>query len=168
MSQKKCTTRKCVRPNRSLVGKRVLVACGFFLLLAGSRLAGSQSNSSAAPATPHPASPAAPAKAKTLPLDGLKLTDDQKTRIAQIRQDVEERREAVIKNEGLSQDRKETILLRLHRTETREIFSVLTPDQQKEVQTRVMEQRSAEQKEHQSKQAAPAPPANAPPTPAAR
>jgi hypothetical protein len=97
----------------------------------------------------------------------LKLTDDQKTRIAQIRQNVEERREAVIKNEGLSQDRKETILLRLHRTETREIFSVLTPEQQKEVQTRVMEQRSAEQKEHQSKQAAPAP-ANAPPTPAAR
>ena len=163
MSQEKCATRKCVRRNRTRVGKRVLVASALLLLLAGPRLVGSQSNSSAAPSTQHPASPAAPARANTLPLDGLKLTDDQKTRIAKIRQHVEARREAIIKNEALNQDRKETILQRLNLIETSEIFRVLTPDQQKEVQKRIMDQRAAEQHEHhQSKQAVPAPPPTAP------
>jgi Spy/CpxP family protein refolding chaperone len=159
MLQRKYTTRICFRWNRSFVGQRVLVASVFLFLFAASRLVGSQNNSSTAPATPHPASPAAPAKAGTLPLDGLKLSDDQKTKIAQIRQNGELRREAIIKNDGLTQDRKETMLLRLHRMETSEIFRVLTPDQQKEVQKRIADQRTAERKDHQSKQAAPASPA---------
>jgi hypothetical protein len=96
----------------------------------------------------------------------LKLTDDQKTRIAKIRQHVEARREAVIKNERLSQDRKETILQRLNLIETSEIFRVLTPDQQKEVQKRIADRRASEQQEqHKSKQTAPQ--ATAPPAPAA-
>ena len=165
MSQEKCATRKCVRRNRTRVGKRVLVASALLLLLAGPRLVGSQSNSPAAPSTPHRASPAAAANAETLPLEleGLKLTDDQKTRIAKIRQHVEVRREAIIKNEALNQDRKETILQRLNLIEASETFRVLTPDRQKEVQKRIMDQRGAEQHEqHQSKQAVPAPPPTAP------
>jgi Spy/CpxP family protein refolding chaperone len=98
----------------------------------------------------------------------LKLTDDQKTRIAKIRQHGEERREAIIKNEALNQDRKETILQRLNLIETSEIFRVLTPDQQKEVQKRIADRRASEQQEqHQSKQTATASPATASPTPAA-
>ena len=102
MSQEKSATRKCVRRNRTRVGKQVVVASAILLLLAGARLVGSQSNSSAAPSTQQTASPAVPAKANALPLDGLKLTDDQKTRIAKIRQHVEARREATIKNEALN------------------------------------------------------------------
>ena len=139
MLQGKCTTLKCVRRKGSFVGKRVVVASVFLFLLAASSLVGSQSNSSAPPATPHPPSPAAPAKGDTLPLVGLKLTDDQKSKIAQIRHNTDARRQAVIKNEGLTQDRKETILQRLHRMETSEVFRVLTPDQQKEVQKRIMD-----------------------------
>ena len=97
MLQGKCTTLKCVRRKGSFVGKRVVVASVFLFLLAASSLVGSQSNSSAAPATPHPPSPAASAKGDTLPLVGLKLTDDQKTKIAQIRQNAESRKEAIIK-----------------------------------------------------------------------
>jgi len=152
MPQEKCATRKCVRRNRTRVGKRVLVAAALLLLLAGPRLVGSQSNSSAAPATPHAASPAVPAKANTLPLDGLKLTDDQKTRIAEIRRHVEARREAIIKNEALNQDRKETILQRLNLIETSEIFRVLTPDQQKEVQKWIADRRASKQQEPASEQ----------------
>ena len=137
-------------------------------MLAASSLVGSQSNSSAAPATPHPPSPAASAKGDTLPLVGLKLTDDQKTKIAQIRQNAESRKEAIIKNDALTQDRKETILQRLHRMEKSEVFRVLTPDQQKELQKRIMDQRAtAQQAQHQSKQAVPASSTAAPPTPAA-
>lgn|SRR5215472_18964629 len=159
MLQTKCTTSKCVRRNGSFVGS-VLVVSVFLFLLAASRLVGSQTNSSAAPAAPHPPSPAASVKADTFPLDGLQLTDDQKTKIAQIRQNVESRREAVLKNDGLTQDRKETIIQRLHRMETSEIFRVLAPEQQ-----RMMDQRhtARQQEQHQSKEA----PSTATPPPAA-
>lgn len=160
MSQKRCTTRKCVRRNRNRVGKRVLVVSGFLLLLAVSRSVGSQSNSTGGSETPHAASPAAPGKADTRPIDyfvGLTLTDDQKSKIAQIRQNAELRREAVVKNEKLSQSRKSGMLEVLQRIEISKIFKVLTPDQQTEVRKRMMARRAAEQQEQQSRQVAPAP-----------
>lgn len=162
MSQEKCATRKCVR-----VGKRVLVASALLLLLAGPRLVGSQSNSSAAPSTPHTASPAAAANAETLPLEGLKLTDDQKTRIAKIRQHVEARREAIINQKRSVESRPEGDNLQgLNLVETSEIVRVLTPDQQKEVHKRIADRHASEQQErHQSKPTAS--PATALPTPAA-
>ena len=161
MLQKKFTTRKCVRPDKSRVGQRMLVVSGLLLLFAPSRLVGSQSNSSGAPATAHRASPAAPAKTDTRPIDdfaGLTLTDVQKTKIIQIRQNAKLRREAVIKDERLTQDRKDRMLEVLQRIETSEIFKVLTPDQQAEVRKRMMARRGAEQQQQkQSKQVAPAP-----------
>jgi hypothetical protein len=85
----------------------------------------------------------------------LQLTADQKTKIAQIRQNAESRREATLKNDGLTQDRKETIIQRLHRMETSEILRALTADQQKEVQKRMLDQRhtAPQQEQHQSKEA---------------
>ena len=161
MLQKRCTTRKCVRRDKSRVGQRVLVVSGLLLLFAPSRLVGSQSNSSGAPATPHPALPAAPAKTDTRPIDdfaGLTLTDDQKTKIIQIRQNAKLRREAVVKDERLTQDRKDRMLEVLQRIEISAIFKVLTPDQQAEVRKRMMARRGAEQQgQKQSKQVAPAP-----------
>lgn len=165
MLKQGCATRKFVRRNRSRVGQRVLVVSGLLLSLTASRLVASQSNSSGAVATPHPASPAAPAKAETLPIDGLTLTEDQKAKIAQIRQHAELRREAVIRDEGLSQGQKDTALQLLQRIEASKIFKVLTPDQQKEVEKRITARRAAEQQEqHQSKKAVPASPTPAPPT----
>lgn len=150
MLQRRCTTPKCVRRNRSRVGQRVLVLSGLLLLLAASRLVGSQSNP-----------PGATATGDARPIDdfaGLTLTDDQKTKIAQIRHNAELRREAVIKDENISQSQKDTALQLLQRMETSKIFKVLTPDQQAEVRKRIMARRAAEQQEqHQSKQAAPTP-----------
>ena len=160
MLQKRCTTVKCVRRNRNRVGKRVLVACGLLLLLVAPGLVGSQSNSSEAPATPHPASPAAPPKRDTPPIDdfaGLTFTDDQKAKIAQIRQNAELRREAVVKNERLTQGQKDVTLERLQSLENSEIFKVLAPDQQAEVRKRIMARHAAEQQTQQSKQAVPPP-----------
>lgn len=160
MLQKRCTTLKCVRRNRNRVGKRVLVACGLLLLLVAPGLVGSQSNSSEAPATPHPASPAAPPKRDTHPVDdfaGLTFTDDQKAKIAQIRQNAKLRREAVVKNEKLTQGQKDVTLERLQSLENSEIFKVLAPDQQAEVRKRIMARHAAEQQTQQSKQAVPPP-----------
>ena len=160
MLQKRCTTLKCVRRNRNRVGKRVLVACGLLLLLVAPGLVGSQSNSSEAPATPHPASPAAPPKRDTHPVDdfaGLTFTDDQKAKIAQIRQNAKLRREAVGKNERLTQGQKDVTLERLQSLENSEIFKVLAPDQQAEVRKRIMARHAAEQQAQQNKQAVPPP-----------
>jgi len=160
MLQKRCTTLKCVRRNRNRVGKRVLVACGLLSLLVAPGLVGSQSNSSEAPATPHPASPAAPPKRDTHPVDdfaGLTFTDDQKAKIAQIRQNAKLRREAVVKNERLTQGQKDVTLERLQSLENSEIFKVLAPDQQAEVRKRIMARHAAEQQTQQSKQAVPPP-----------
>ena len=160
MLQKRCTTLKCVRRNRNRVGKRVLVACGLLSLLVAPGLVGSQSNSSEAPATPHPASPAAPPKRDTHPVDdfaGLTFTDDQKAKIAQIRQNAKLRREAVVKNEKLTQGQKDVTLERLQSLENSEIFRVLAPDQQAEVTKRIMARHAAEQQAQQNKQAVPPP-----------
>ena len=160
MLQKRCTTVKCVRRNRNRVGKRVLVACGLLSLLVAPGLVGSQSNSSEAPATPHSASPAAPPKRDTPPIDdfaGLTFTDDQKAKIAQIRQNAKLRREAVVKNEKLTQGQKDVTLERLQSLENSEIFKVLAPDQQAEVRKRIMARHAAEQQAQQSKQAVPPP-----------
>jgi len=160
MLQKRCTTLKCVRRNRNRVGKRVLVACGLLLLLVAPGLVGSQSNSSEAPATSHPASPAAPQKRDTRPIDdfaGLTFTDDQKAKIAQIRQNAKLRSEVVVKNERLTQGQKDVTLERLQSLENSEIFKVLAPDQQAEVRKRIMARHAAEQQAQQSKQAVPPP-----------
>src|SRR3974390_3431901 len=139
--QKRCTTLKCVRWNRNRIGKQLLVVCGFLSLLVAPGRVRSQSNSSGAPATPHPASPAAPQKRDTRPIDdfaGLTFTDDQKAKIAQIRQNAKLRSEVVVKNERLTQGQKDVTLERWQSLENSEIFKVLAPDRQAEVRKRIM------------------------------
>jgi hypothetical protein len=87
----------------------------------------------------------------------LTFTDDQKAKIAQIRQNAKLRREAVGKNERLTQGQKEVTLERLQSLENSEIFKVLAPDQQAEVRKRIMARHAAEQQAQQSKQAVPPP-----------
>ena len=158
MLQKRCTTLKYMRRNRNRLGKPVLVVCGFLLSLVVPGLPGAQSNSPEAATTARPASPAAPAKADTRPMDdfaGLTFTDDQRAKIAQIHHNAKLRKEAVVKNERLSQGQKDVTLEGLQRMERSEIFKVLTPEQQAEVRKRIMARRAAE--EQLPKQAAPAP-----------
>jgi hypothetical protein len=87
----------------------------------------------------------------------LTFTDDQKAKIAQIRQNAKLRREAVVKNEKLTQGQKDVTLERLQSLENSEIFKVLAPDQQAEVRKRIMARHAAEQQAQQSKQAVPPP-----------
>ena len=87
----------------------------------------------------------------------MTFTDDQKAKIAQIRQNAKLRREAVVKNERLTQGQKDVTLERLQSLENSEIFKVLAPDQQAEVRKRIMARHAAEQQAQQSKQAVPPP-----------
>jgi len=158
--QKRCTKLKCVCRKRKRIGNHMLVVSEFLLLLAAPGLLASQSNSLGAPEKSHSASLAAPLKTDTRSTDDfadLTFTDDQKAKIAQIHQDARLRREAIVKNEILTQGQKDVTLERLQSIETSKIFKVLTPDQQLEVRKRITARRAAEQQVQKSKQAAPAP-----------
>lgn len=80
---------------------------------------------------------------------GLNFTEDQKTSIRQIREDMASRRDAVIKDEKLDPDQKSAMLQGYVRIEYREIYDLLAPDQQAEVRKKVKARRAIEQREKQ-------------------
>jgi Spy/CpxP family protein refolding chaperone len=144
--------------NKNRIAKRVVVAFGFLFLCAARAPASAQSNPPSAAPTPLAASPTARPKKDTPPIDyfaGLTLTDEQKAKIAEIRQNSKSRLDAVVKDEKLSPEQKDAFLTGYRREENSEIFAVLTPEQQSEVRKRMRAQRAAQQ---QQKKAVPATP----------
>lgn len=72
---------------------------------------------------------------------GLDLSDEQKTEIAKIRQETEERKTVVAKSATLNQDQKDAMITGYTRLQYSQMFRVLTPTQQKVVRKRVQDQR---------------------------
>jgi len=153
--------------NNNRFAKRMAVAAGIFFLCAAPGLTLAQS-SPPSPSSPPPSPMPTPrkitswarAKKNTPPPDyfaGLKYTDDQKAKIDQIRHDMKLRMDAVIKDEKLIPEQRTAMLEGYQRMETGQIFSVLTPEQQKEVREKVRARRAAEQEEKKKKQFPPKP-----------
>ena len=96
-----------------------------------------------------------PAQSKTRHGDrfaGLDLTDDQKAQIKQIRQDAKAKVEAVRADNTLSDADKRTKLKAIHREARMQTRKVLTPEQRKQLKTKIRERRAAqEQKSSLSK-----------------
>lgn len=78
-------------------------------------------------------------------LAGLTLTDDQKAKIARIRQDMKAHMDLVAKDNRNTQDQKQAMLEGLERMERRQVFQALTAKQREEVRKRIMAQREIEQ-----------------------
>ncbi len=124
------------------------VAAGFFLLCAAPGLTRAQMAPSGPAQAPKMASPAAQAKKDSDPLDdfaGLNYTDEQKAEIEKIRLDTRKRREAVAKDEKLSADQKDAMLLGYTRIEYGRIYEVLSPDQKRQINQRVRARRAGAQ-----------------------
>ena len=141
--------------NKNTFVKRVVVAGGFLFLCAAPRLALGQSSPPAA-ALRRPVK-SNPAQGRYISpsefLAGLTLTDDQKAKINQIREDTRSRLAAVAKDEKLGPEVKEAMLGGFQRIENSKIFEVLTPEQQGEVRRRLATLRAAAlQPQHPSKQ----------------
>jgi Spy/CpxP family protein refolding chaperone len=64
---------------------------------------------------------------------GLTFTDDQKTQIDQIRQDMGKRKAIVSKDAKLTQDQRDAMMQGYSRLEYGQIYKVLTPEQRREV-----------------------------------
>jgi len=118
--------------------KAVVAAGGILFLCAGPELALGQSNQPGA-------GPAAPTKSASVPrgksppdfLQGLTLTDDQKAKIEQIRQDTKSRLAVVTHDRQLDPETANAFLSGYQRQENTKILEVLTPEQQQQVRKRL-------------------------------
>jgi Spy/CpxP family protein refolding chaperone len=127
--------------------KLLTVAAGFILLCAAPGLTRAQMASPGPAQAPKMASPLAQAKKASAPPDdfaGLNYTDEQKAEIEKIRLDTRKRREAVAKDEKLSADQKDAMLLGYTRIEYGQIYKVLSPDQKKQVNQKIRARRAAD------------------------
>jgi Spy/CpxP family protein refolding chaperone len=131
--------------------KRVGVAGGFIFLCASPRLSlGQPSPAGAAPfplikPTPPPAQQRMTYISPTEFLAGLTLTDNQKAKINQIREDTKSHLAAVAKDQKLGPEVKDAMIGGYQRIENSQIFGVLTPEQQQQVRKRISTLRAAAQ-----------------------
>ena len=119
--------------------KTVVAAGGFLFLCAASELAlGQPSQPAAAPPAPMNSDLAHHGRhAPPDLLEGLTLTDDQKAKIDQIREETKSRLAAVAKDKKLSPEAADALARGYQRMENGKILEVLTPEQQSEVRKRV-------------------------------
>jgi hypothetical protein len=126
--------------------KAVIAAGGFLLLCAAPEWVLGQSSPPAA-ASPAPMQPAsAPHGRSHAPpdlLEGLTLSDDQKAKIAKIREDTKSHLAAVDSDKELSPEAADAMRRGYERFENGKILEVLTVEQQQEVRKRVSAWRGA-------------------------
>ena len=134
--------------NKNGFVKRVVVAGGFLFLCAAPRLALGQAN----PPGVAPPPGIRPTRAQrptyispTEYLTGLTLTDDQKAKINQIREDTKSHLAVVAKDQKLDPEVKDAMAGGYQRIENSKIFEVLTPEQQQQVRRRIATLRAAAQ-----------------------
>jgi Spy/CpxP family protein refolding chaperone len=120
--------------------KTVAAAGGFLLLCAAPELAlGQSSQPGTAPPAPMKSALAPHGKSAALPdfLEGLTLTDDQKAKIGQIREETKSHLAAVANDKQLSPEAADAMRRGYQRFENGKILEVLTPEQQQEVRKRI-------------------------------
>ena len=134
--------------SKNRFAKPVAVAAGLIFLWAAPGLTSAQSASPRPVETSKVASTGAQAKRDSLPPDdfaGLSYTDEQKAEIDKIRLDTKSRKAVVAKDEKLTADQKDAMLLGYTRMEYGRIYKVLSPEQQRQVRQRVRARRAADQ-----------------------
>ena len=151
--------------NRKYVSRVVLAGVGLVLLwsVPGPSLA--QASAQAPGPLPQATAPKAPtprpvSKKSAGPLDdfaGLTYTEEQKGKISEIHGDTKSRMDKVSRDESLTVDQKQAMLLGYQRMEASQIFRLLTPEQQREVQQHAMARRRAMRQQQQRSGSQPAP-----------
>jgi Spy/CpxP family protein refolding chaperone len=136
-----------MKMGRKRLAKRVAVAAGLCFLCVAPRLTLGQSAAPVPTQTPNAASHGAQQKGDSQPQDyfaGLTYTDEQKAEIDKIRQEIKAHKDLVAKDDKLTPDQKDAMLLGYTRMENGRVYKLLTPEQQREVRQRVLAHRAAE------------------------
>lgn len=135
--------------NKGRFAKAGAVAAGLFFLSTLPALTRGQSPPTPPAEIPQTTSPPPRAAKAQRPSDifaGLQYTEEQQAKIEKIRQDMNLRRDAVIKNDKLDPDQKNAFFQGFERMERSEIYEVLTPEQKTEVRKRLQAERQEAQK----------------------
>jgi len=133
--------------NKVRFAKLLAVASAFIFLSAEPGLCRVQSGEPASVDTPKVFSPAPP-KRDSLPANdfsGFDYTDEQKAEIDQIRKDTKSQIDVVAKDQKLTADQRDAMILGYTRMEYGRIYTVLTPVQRREVQQRIRVRRVADE-----------------------
>jgi hypothetical protein len=76
---------------------------------------------------------------------GLNYSEEQKTEIDQIHRNTKAHMDAIVKDDKLTADQKDAMLMGYKRIEYGQVYKVLTPEQQKQVRQRVQARRAEKQ-----------------------
>jgi len=133
--------------NRNRFANILTVAAGMMSLLTAPAPARAESAPQSAMQALTPASPGPLPTSGSLPdyFAGLNYTDEQRAEIAQIQHNMDTRRGAVAKDDRLTQDQKDAMILGYTHLENGEIYKVLTPEQRRQVRQRLQARRSTDQ-----------------------
>ena len=137
--------------NKNRLAKPVAVVGGLIFLCAVPGLTRAQSAPPGPAQAPKLASSGAKMKRDSLPADdfaGLNYSDEQKTQIDQIQRSSKALMGAVVKDDKLTADQKDAMLLGYKRLEYGQIYKVLTPEQQRQVRQKTSARKAEDQKEH--------------------
>jgi len=137
---------------KDLLTKLVAHTTGFFLMLGLPVLSRSQNPPLPSARTTAQTGQSMRPRREANPMDdfaGLNFTEDQKTQIRQIHEDMKSHRETVAKDEKLDADQKGAMLQGFERMEYRQVYDVLTPEQQTDVRKKVLARRAMERRARQ-------------------
>jgi len=133
--------------NMNRFAKPMTVAAGLIFFCATHGLTLGQTAATSPVQSPKASSGSQPKKDSPPPDDfaGLDYTDEQKTDIAKIHRDTKLHEETVAKDQKLTQEQKDAMLVGYKRMEYGQVYRVLTPAQKKEVLRRIRSRRAADQ-----------------------
>jgi len=137
--------------NKNRLAKPVAVVSGFIFLCAVPGLTRAQSAPPGTAQAPKVASSGTQVKRDPLPADdfaGLNYSQEQKTEIDQIQRSTKALMDAVVKDDKLTADQKDAMLLGYKRLEYGRAYKVLTSEQQRQVRQRIQVRRAEKQAAH--------------------
>lgn len=133
--------------NKIRFTKSLGIASAFLFLCAAPVVGSAQSSATASMEGPKLFSPA-PAKAGSFPADdfsGFDYTPEQKAEIDRIQKGMKAQMDVVAKDQKLSADQKDAMILGYSRMEYGRMYTVLTPVQRRQVQQRIRARRIADE-----------------------
>jgi Spy/CpxP family protein refolding chaperone len=128
--------------------KTMAVAAGFVFLCVVAGMTLAQSAPPVAVQTPNAAPSGIQPRGKTLPPNDfadLSFTDDQKAELDKIHRETESRKAAVEKDQQLTPDQKNAMLLGYTRMEYGQSYKVLSPEQRRQVNRRMLARKASDQ-----------------------
>jgi Spy/CpxP family protein refolding chaperone len=134
--------------NKNRLAKAVAVVSGFIFLCAVPELSRAQSAPPTSVQAPKVTSSGAQAKRDSVPADdfaGLDYSEEQKTEIDQIQRHTKALMDAVVKDDKLTADQKDAMLMGYKRIEYGQVYKVLTPQQQKQIRQKIQARRAEKQ-----------------------